>query len=85
MKAAQAYIGKERDIPLTYMASIPEGFDTDDYGLPEYDKRSSRHRRRTMPGPAGKLLRVDAPHFMEPAIPGEIVEALRDVIAKAAY
>jgi len=31
----------------------------------------------------GKRVRVDAPHFMEPAGPDEIADALRDVIATA--
>jgi hypothetical protein len=31
----------------------------------------------------GTLKRVDAPHFMEPVIPDQIVEELRGVIAAA--
>ena len=31
----------------------------------------------------GKLVWVDAPHFMEPAIPDEIAHAIRQVIAQA--
>jgi hypothetical protein len=27
------------DIPLTYLASIPEGFDANDLGVPEWDRK----------------------------------------------
>jgi hypothetical protein len=33
----------------------------------------------------GKLVWVDAPHFMEPAAPEEIEKALRQVITSAGY
>ncbi|HEX6867881.1 MAG TPA: hypothetical protein VF119_03700, partial [Candidatus Limnocylindrales bacterium] len=83
---AQAFIGREPAVPLTYLASIPEGFDVNDYGRPEYDRKVIEAQRafveRFSPG---THVRVDAPHFMEPAIPGQIAEALREVIAQAGY
>lgn len=84
--AAQAFIGREPDIPLTYLASIPEGFDVNDYGRPEYDRKVIEAQRAFVDRFApGTYVRVDAPHFMEPAIPGQIAEALREVIAQAGY
>lgn len=84
LKAGQSFIGKEPDIPVTYLASDTEGYEDNDFGIPEYDKRIQRVQAayvdRFSPG---TLIRVDAPHFMEPAIPREIAQALRDVIAQA--
>lgn len=83
LNAAQRYVGKEPAIPVTYLASIPEGFDKDDLG----DKYNSKilgvqeaYVDRFRPG---KLIRVDVPHFMEPKIPDRIAQELRDVIAAA--
>jgi pimeloyl-ACP methyl ester carboxylesterase len=84
--AAQPFIGKEPDIPLTYLASGPEGYDVNDYGLPEYDKKIIEAQQayvdRFSPG---KRIVVQAPHFMEPAIPDQIVDELREVIEAAGY
>jgi pimeloyl-ACP methyl ester carboxylesterase len=86
LMAAQPFIGHEPDIPLTYLASIPQGFDVNDYGLPEYDRKVIEAQRayvdRFSPG---TYVRVDAPHFMEPVIPDQIADALRAVIAQAGY
>ena len=83
LKAAQRYVGKEPAIPVTYLASIPEGFDKDDLG-DEYNSKilgvQEAYVDRFRPG---KLIRVDAPHFMEPEIPDQIAQELRDVIAIA--
>ena len=84
--AAQPFIGKEPDVPMTYLASIPEGYDVNDYGLPEYDKKIIEAQKAYVARFApGKHIPVDAPHFMEPVIPGDIADALRDVIASAGY
>jgi pimeloyl-ACP methyl ester carboxylesterase len=84
--AAQPFIGHEPDIPLTYLASIPQGFDVNDYGRPEYDRKVIEAQQayvdRFSPG---TYVRVDAPHFMEPAIPDQIADAVREVIAQAGY
>lgn len=39
IQAAQAYIGREPAIPVTYLSSIPEGFDVNEFGIPEYDEQ----------------------------------------------
>jgi hypothetical protein len=39
LKAAQPHIGKEPAIPVTYLASIQEGYDQNAYGIPEYDRK----------------------------------------------
>lgn len=83
-KAATEYIGEEPAIPVTYLASLQEPMN--EFGIPEYDRVildvQAAYVDRFAPG---KLIRVDSPHFMEPAIPGEIEDALRDVIASAGY
>jgi pimeloyl-ACP methyl ester carboxylesterase len=85
-QASQPFIGQEPSIPVTYLSSIPEGYDANDYGIPEYDRQildlQEAFVERFSPG---RDLRVDAPHFMEVAIPDEIIEELRRVIAKAGY
>ncbi|HUG47808.1 MAG TPA: alpha/beta fold hydrolase [Candidatus Limnocylindria bacterium] len=82
-EAAQ-FIGKEPAIPVTYFASLQEPWDVNDYGLAEYDEKildlQAAYVDRFSPG---KLVWVDAPHFMEPAIPDEIAHAVREVIAEA--
>ena len=79
--AGQRFIGKEPRIPVTYLASDTEGYEDNDYGIPEYDKRilevQAAYVDRFAPG---KLIRVDAPHFMEPVIPETIAEEVRGVI-----
>jgi pimeloyl-ACP methyl ester carboxylesterase len=83
-KAGLPYIGKEPAIPVTFFSSIPESDAV--LGIPEFDKRVLRLQKayveRFSPG---RYLRVDAPHFMEPAIPERIAEELRKVIALAGY
>jgi pimeloyl-ACP methyl ester carboxylesterase len=82
LKASQPYIGKEPAIPVTYLSSIPESDAV--IGQPEYDKRilklQEAYVKRFSPG---RYLRVDAPHFMEAAIPEQITKELRRVIASA--
>lgn len=86
LKASQPYIGKEKAIPVTCLSSIPEGYDVNDYYIPEYDKNILRIQEAYVErfGP-GRYLRVDAPHFMEVAIPQKISQELRRVIAEAGY
>ena len=82
LKASQPYIGKEPAIPVTYLSSIPEGFDVNDYAIPAYDRKILRlqeaYVERFEPG---RYLRVQAPHFMEVAIPEKITKELGRVIA----
>jgi pimeloyl-ACP methyl ester carboxylesterase len=79
--AGQRYIGKEPDIPVTYFRSMQEGYDTNDYGIPEYDRRiielQSAYVHRFSPG---RVIKVNTPHFMEPVIPDKIAAAVRQVI-----
>ena len=68
--ASEPYIGKEPAIPVTNLSSIPEGFDVNDFNIPEYDRKilglQKAYVERFAPG---RYVRVDAPHFMEEAIP----------------
>jgi pimeloyl-ACP methyl ester carboxylesterase len=84
LTVAQPYIGKEPDIPVTYLSSIPEGYDVNDYGIPEYNKKilglQKAYVERFSPG---RYVRVDSPHFMEVAIPERITKELRRVIEAA--
>lgn len=86
MKAAADRIGEEPAIPVVYLSSIPEGFDVNDYGIPEYDEQvlslQQAYVERFSPG---TYIRVDSPHFMEAAIPDQVVEALRRVIEEVGY
>jgi pimeloyl-ACP methyl ester carboxylesterase len=81
-EAAQRYIGREPAIPVTYLSSIPEGFDVNDFGVPEYNRRilgvQKAYVERFHPG---RYVRVQAPHFMEVVLADRIVEELRAVIA----
>jgi len=81
LTAGQGFIGREPRIPVTYLASDTEGYEDNDYGIPEYDRRilelQAAYVDRFAPG---KLIRVDAPHFMEPAIPDQIAAEVEAVI-----
>jgi pimeloyl-ACP methyl ester carboxylesterase len=85
LKAAQRFIGEEPAIPVTYLASIPEGFDDTDFG-PEFNEQildlQEAYVDRFSPG---RYIRVDSPHFMEKAIPDRITEELRKIIAQAGF
>jgi pimeloyl-ACP methyl ester carboxylesterase len=80
-KATSKHIGNEPAIPMTFLASKQE---PPEVGIPEYDRRYLSIRAdyvgRFSPG---RLVEVDAPHFMEPAIPQRIAGELRDVIRAA--
>jgi pimeloyl-ACP methyl ester carboxylesterase len=82
LQATQRFIGHEPAIPVTYLSSIPEGYDM--FGIPEYDARildvQEAYVERFSPG---RYVRVDAPHFMEVAIPDRIAKEIELVIAKA--
>lgn len=82
--AGKEFIGHEPAIPVTYLASDTEGYEDNDYGIPEYDHRilqlQAAYVDRFSPG---LLKRVDAPHFMEPVIPDQITDETRAVIATA--
>lgn len=84
LEAAHPYIGEEPAIPVTFLSSIPESDAV--LGIPKYDKKALRlqeaYVERFSPG---EYLRVDAPHFMEDAIPEKITRELRQVIATAGY
>jgi pimeloyl-ACP methyl ester carboxylesterase len=79
LRTAFRYIGREPEVPMTYFYSLQ---DPREYGIPKYDTiivdAMKRYVGRFSPG---TFIPIDAPHFMEPAIPDEIAEALRDVIA----
>ena len=80
VRGLQRYIDHEPDVPLVYLASRQEPRNENDYGAPEYDARVLDYLaafvNRFAPG---KLLWVDAPHFMEAAVPGQIARAVREV------
>jgi pimeloyl-ACP methyl ester carboxylesterase len=82
LKEAARFIGHEPAIPVTYLASQQEMRNTS--GIPEYDTRilgvQEAFVARFSPG---THVWIDAPHFMEPAIPGVIAEAVRSVAAAA--
>jgi pimeloyl-ACP methyl ester carboxylesterase len=79
LRTAFRYIGREPAVPMTYFSSLQ---DPREYGIPRYDRIIvdviRRYVGRFSPG---TFVPVDAPHFMEPAIPDEIADAVRDVIA----
>ena len=79
--AAYEFIGAEPGVPMIYFASEQDGWEV---GIPEYDEKIlgllAAYVDRFAPG---ELIWVDSPHFMEPAIPDEIADALRTVIDRA--
>lgn len=84
LRDLQRYIGEEPDIPVIYLAAKHQPWNLNDYDSPAYDRRilnaQADYVDRFSPG---KLLWVDAPHFMEPIVPDEIAEAVRDVASMA--
>jgi pimeloyl-ACP methyl ester carboxylesterase len=82
MKKASRFIGREPAIPVTYLASAQEPWGGT--GIPEYDDvilgLLANFVGRFSPG---RLVWVDAPHFMEPVIPEQIATAVRAVIAQS--
>jgi pimeloyl-ACP methyl ester carboxylesterase len=86
LSAAQPYIGHEPAIPVTYLSSIPEGYDVGD-DLPQAYRDQILGLQQTYVErfSPGTYLRVDSPHFMEAAIPDRVVEELRTVIEEAGF
>ena len=86
LSAAQPYIGQEPAIPVTYLNSLTDGYGAREIGIPEFDEQIvgllEAYVERFAPG---TLIYVGSPHFMEAAIPDQIVEALRQVIEEAGY
>ena len=39
LTAGQRFIGKEPDIPVTYLASTQEGYEDNDFGIPAYTRQ----------------------------------------------
>jgi pimeloyl-ACP methyl ester carboxylesterase len=80
LRTAFRYIGREPAVPMTYFYSLQ---DPREYGIPRYDSIIvdviKRYVGRFSPG---TFIPIDAPHYMEPAIPDEIADALRDVITQ---
>lgn len=80
IRSLQPGIGHEPEIPVVYLASKQEPRNENDYESPRYDAHvldaQAAYVDRFSPG----ILRwVDAPHFMEPAVPEVIADAVRDV------
>ena len=83
LKAAEPFIGREPRIPVTYLASIPEGYQTEEFGEKYQAKIVKVQQAYVDRFSPGILKKVDAPHYMEPVIPDRIAEELRGVIAAA--
>lgn len=83
MQESQRFIGREPHIPVIYLTAGQDPRNTT--GIPEYDAVIfdvlSAYVHRFAPG--SEVREVDAPHFMEPAVPDEIADAVRDVVALA--
>jgi pimeloyl-ACP methyl ester carboxylesterase len=80
----QKYIGHEPAVPLVYLASQQEPRDQNDYQSPAYDARIIPTQKAFVARFApGQFRWVDAPHFMEPVVPDQIAQAVRDVVALA--
>lgn len=80
----QQYIGKEPPVPVIYLAAKQEPRNLNNYHAPEYDRRVipalEDYVNRFSPG---KLRWLDSPHFMEPAVPGEVADAIREITTMA--
>jgi pimeloyl-ACP methyl ester carboxylesterase len=82
MTRSAELIGQEPAIPVVYFASEREPMESE--GIPEWDAAIPGLRAEFVDRYSpGTLTFIDAPHFMEPAIPNEIADALREVIAQA--
>jgi len=75
---AGEHLPQNPDLPLTYLAPKQEPRDTT--GIAEYDGRMhgvlAAFVDRFRPG---RLVWVDAPHFMEPVIPTQIADQVRAI------
>ena len=76
----QQYIGHEPDVPMIYLASKQEPRIEYEWTTPAYDERYpgvlQAFVNRFTPG---ELRWVDAPHYMDPVVPDQIAQAVRDV------
>lgn len=76
----QEYIGHEPAVPMIYLASAQEPRVEYDWVTPEYVERYPDVLQafvdRFSPG---EFRWVDAPHYMDPVIPDQIADAVRDV------
>jgi pimeloyl-ACP methyl ester carboxylesterase len=76
----QPGIGKEPAIPVVYLASKQDQLDENGYGSPKYRARVRGALRAYVDRFSPGIFRwVDAPHFMEPVVPGVISDAVREV------
>lgn len=77
---AVPFMGHEPAIPMTYLASLQEPWNSS--GVAAYDAEIKAALAtfvdRFSPG---TLIEVDSPHFMEPAIPSGIADAIRGIVA----
>lgn len=72
------------DIPFHYLLATPSEWPT--LGVPAYDEAIlDVVADYAASFPQGKLIEVESPHFMEPAVPDTIVEHLIQVIQEAGY
>ncbi len=80
-RQAHAMQGRVPDIPLTYIGS--SRIDLDPSWPVKQITAASRAEQNAFVDrfPRGRLIRLDVPHFMEPAIPNIIAEEIRRVIA----
>ena len=76
----QQYIGNEPDVPMIYLGAALDPRVDYDWVTPEYAARYpgllQRFVDRFTPG---ELRWVDANHFMEPEVPDQIAQAVRDI------
>jgi len=85
IKGLQKYIGHEPAVPMVYLASEQEPRTQNDYQSPEYDARIIPAQKAFVDRFApGEFRWIDAPHWMEPVVPDQIAQAVRDVVALAA-
>ena len=85
IKGLQKYIGHEPAVPMIYLASEQEPRTQNDYQSPEYDARIIPAQKAFVDRFApGEFRWIDAPHWMEPVVPDQIAQAVRDVVALAA-
>lgn len=83
---AEQFIGSEPEIPVVYFGSQQEPRSQNDLAVPAYDSQiDGLHESFVARFAPGKHVWVDSPHFMEPEIPSEIAEALREVLSLAVY
>lgn len=82
MQESQRFIGREPNVPVVYLTADQDPWNAT--GIPKYDAVIldvlDGYVGRFTPG---EVRPVDSPHFMEPVVPDEIADAVRDVVALA--